>query len=48
MIDCAALLKHLSEIMVATVILALAAGIHYLIERVFLQKRNAKRNNKLH
>ena len=41
MIDCIALFKHLPEIMVITVILALVAGIHYLIERAFLKKREA-------
>ena len=49
MIDCIALFKHLTEIMVVTVILALVAGIQCLIERAFLKKkRSAKRNNKLH
>lgn len=43
MIDCIALFKHLPEIMVATVILVLVAGIHYLIERAFLKKREAQK-----
>ncbi len=41
MIDCIALFKHLPEIMVVTAILAFVAGIHYLIERAFLKKREA-------
>lgn len=44
MIDCIALLKHLPDIMAVTAILALVAGIHYLIEKAFLKKRNAKIN----
>lgn len=43
MIDCIALFKHLPEIMVITVILALVAGIHYLIERAFLKKGEAQK-----
>lgn len=43
MIDCIALFKHLPEIMSITVILALVAGIHYLIERAFLKKKKRKK-----
>ncbi len=39
MIDCIALFEHLPEIMVITVIPALVAGIHYLIERAFHKKK---------
>lgn len=48
MIDCIALFERLPEVMVITVIPALVAGIHYLIEEAFLKKRSAKRNNKLY
>ena len=43
MIDCIALFKHLPEIMIVTAILAFVAGIHYLIERAFLKKREAQK-----
>ncbi len=43
MIDCIALFKHLPEIMVITLILALVAGIQCLIERAFLKKEKRKK-----
>ncbi len=39
MIDCVSLFKHFPEIMCVTAILALVAGIQYLIERAFHRKR---------
>lgn len=42
MIDYIALFRHLPEMLVVTAILALAAGIHYLIERVKRQKKEER------